>query len=98
MIWIHGVFIVLVIVAFGVICLANAMELAAGSPLARFVCGFVAVFWGARLIVQLFFFDARSYLTRLTLRLGYHGLTAVFTFITIVLAWAALAPMASTFK
>ncbi len=92
LVWVHGAFIVLVIVAFGTICLLNASDLTAGSPLARTVCTIIAVFWGARLVVQIFLFDARPYLDRRSLRLGYHGLTAVFTFITFVLAWAALAP------
>ena len=91
-VWTHGAFIVLTLVAFGAISLANPAELAAGSLLARWFCGFVAVFWLARLALQLFVFDARPYLTRTFLKLGYHGLTLVFAFLGTVYAWAALWP------
>ena len=89
-IWTHGVFIVLTIVAFGLISVANAHTLASGTALARWFCGFVAVFWLSRLVVQLFSFDARPYLTNPLLKLGYHGLTIVFAYLSIVYAWAAM--------
>ena len=89
-VWTHGVFIVLTIIAFGAISVANAPALAAGSALARWFCGFVAVFWLSRLVVQLFLFDARPYLTNALLRFGYRGLTAVFAYLGFVYAWAAL--------
>jgi hypothetical protein len=94
LIWTHGAFIVLTIVAFGVITVANAPELAGGAKVARWFCGFVAAFWGARLAIQLFLFDARPFLTSALLKLGYHGLTAVFTYLAVVYAWAAIAPPA----
>jgi hypothetical protein len=90
-IWTHGAFIVLTIVAFGAISVANAPALAAGSALARWFCGFVGVFWLSRLVVQLFFFDARPYLTNALLKLGYHGLTVVFAYLGFVYGWAAVA-------
>ena len=93
-VWTHGAFIVLTIVAFGAISLANPRELAAGSGLARWFCGFVAVFWLARLALQLFVFDAKPYLTGPLLKLGYHGLTLVFAFLGAVYTWAALRPAA----
>src|SRR5204863_4398774 len=46
-------------------------------PLARAVCGFIALFWGTRLFVQFFLFDARPFTTTPILKLGYHGLTIV---------------------
>jgi len=91
-VWVHGVFIVLVIVGFGLIGVTQAASLTAGTPLARCVCGFIAVFWSARLAIQLFLFDARPYLRSAKLRVGYHGLTAVFTYLGFVFAWSALAP------
>jgi hypothetical protein len=94
LIWTHGAFIVLTIVAFGVISVANAAELAGGATVSRWFCGFVAAFWGARLAIQLFLFDARPFLTNRFLKLGYHGLTAVFTYLGVVYTWAAVAPPA----
>ena len=90
LVWTHGVFIVLVIVALGLISVVAAPDLADGSRLARLLCGFVATFWLARLAIQLFLFDATPFLTSAWLKLGYHGLTAVFTYLGLVYGWAAL--------
>lgn len=89
LVWVHGVFIVLTIVGFGAVSVGNAEALAAGTPLARSVCGLIAVFWLLRLAIQFLVFDARPYLTNTLLRVGYHGLTAVFTYLGIVFALAA---------
>jgi hypothetical protein len=90
LVWVHGAFIVLVIVGFGVISVAMPEELAAGSLLARAICSFVAIFWAARLVVQFFVFDAKPYLQNGLLRLGYNGLTAVFAFLAAIYGTAAM--------
>jgi hypothetical protein len=92
LIWVHGAFIVLVIFSFGLLSVVLAHELASGSLLARGVCLLIAVFWGARLGVQFFVFDAKPYLKSAFLKIGYHGLTLVFGYITVVFALAALWP------
>lgn len=91
LVWVHGAFIVLTIIGLGALSVANAGELASGTPLARSLCGFIALFWGARLVVQFCYFKPEAYLTTFALKLGYHALTAVFAFLTAVFAWAALA-------
>lgn len=88
-IWTAGGYIVLNILAFGLLSLLMNDELASGSMLARAICGFIAVFWGIRLAIQFFVFDAKPYLKNWFLRLGYHGLTIVFTYHTLVYGWAA---------
>lgn len=93
LIWVHGAFIVVTIVGFGVLTIANASALASGGTLAQTVCGFIALFWGARLGVQFFGFTPNDYLRSRFLKLGYHGLTAVFTYLTVVYGWAALVPI-----
>ena len=92
LVWVYGVFIVFTLISFGVISLANAPALVSGEPLARWFCGFVAVFWTIRLVVQLFVYDPAPYFTNAFYKLGYHGLTAVFTYFTIVYGLAALLP------
>jgi hypothetical protein len=92
LVWVHGAFIVLTIVGFGTVATLNAAELASGSTLARSVCAFIAAFWLARLGIQFFLFDARPYLTSVFLKLGYHGLTVVFSILVLVFTWSALAP------
>ena len=85
-----GAYVVLNLIAFGVISLTLSKELAAGSPLARTFCGYVAIFWSFRLVVQFFVFDAKPYLRNWFLTLGYHGLTLVFTWHTLDYGCAAL--------
>ncbi|MEO6845924.1 MAG: hypothetical protein ABI443_01305 [Chthoniobacterales bacterium] len=91
--WVYGVFIVLMIVGFGTLTLLNAGAMAEGQPVARSLCGFIAIFWLARLGVQIFVFDSRPFLTTAFLTIGYHLLTLVFLYLVIVYGWAALAPI-----
>jgi hypothetical protein len=91
-VWVHGAFIVLVIIGFGLLSVVFADQLAAGTPLARGVCLFIGLFWGARLVLQLFVMDAKMYLTRASLRVGYHFLTAVFAYHAVVYSLAAIQP------
>lgn len=90
--WVYGCFIVLVIISFGALTLLHANELASGAALPRSVCAMIAIFWLARLGVQFFVFDARPFLTTTVLRLGYHGLTLLFTALVLIYGCAALNP------
>jgi hypothetical protein len=89
-IWVHGAFIVYVIVAFGLLSVALAGALADGSRLSRAVCATIGAFWLARLVIQLALFDAKPFLTSSFLKLGYNGLTLAFAFLSAVFAYAAL--------
>ncbi len=91
--WIYGGYVVLAIVAFGLLCLLNARALAEGGGLARGVCGYIAVFWGVRLGLQAVL-DAEPFLTRWWLRAGYHLLTLLFIAFTLLFGFAALRPPA----
>ena len=93
-IWVHGAFVVIVILAFGALSIANAAALASGAMLARWVCGTISLFWLTRLMVQFFYFDAVPYLGRIVLKLGYHALTLLFAFFVAVYGWAAVLPIA----
>ena len=90
--WVYGVFIVLTIIGMGALTLFNAHAMVSGDPVARSLAAFIAVFWGARLIVQLFIFDSRPYLTNIWLKLGDHMLTVAFIFFTVIYAFAAFKP------
>jgi hypothetical protein len=90
LIWVHGLFIVLTIIGFGMLTICYSADLAAGTPLARAICGFIAFFWAARLIVQFFVFDAKPLLKSTLLKLGYHGLTLVFVYQAVILFWATV--------
>jgi hypothetical protein len=88
MYWVYGGYVVLSIVAFGVISMLNAKEIAAGSLPARSFCGYVAAFWGIRLSLQAVF-DVEEHLTARWLRLGYRALTCLFFIFTACYGYAA---------
>jgi len=90
LIWVHGGFIVLTIIGLGTIAVLAAPDLAMGTPLARLVCGFIALFWGARLLLQFVLFRPEALLTRWPLRVGYRGLTVVFALLTAAFGYAAV--------
>jgi hypothetical protein len=89
MYWVYGGYVVLSIVAFALLSLFNARELAAGGGLARGLCGYIAVFWGVRLVLQ-GVFDVKAYLTAWWLKAGYLVLSLLFASFTVVYALAAL--------
>ena len=91
MYWVYGGYIVLSIVAFGLISLFNAEALASGSRLARSFCLYVALFWGVRSTLQAVL-DVKAHLTAWWLRFGYHGLTGLFLYFAAIYGWAALYP------
>ncbi len=90
--WVYGAFIVLIIIAFGVLSLLNFRTPGADNPtlLARSVCAFIAIFWGMRLVVQLFIFDVREFLTTWYFKVGYHLLTVTFIYQTVAYGYCAV--------
>lgn len=90
LIWVHGAYIVLIIAAMGLLSLGEAVELTRGSLLARSVCGFIAVFWFVRLLIQLTLFDGRPYLNNVLLKFGYHSLTVAFLLLAALYGWLAI--------
>jgi len=94
MYWTYGGYVVLSIVAFGLISLTNAHELASGSRLARAFCLYVAVFWGIRLALQAVF-DVKEHLTAWWLRAGYYTLSVLFAAFAVIYGWAALGVQSS---
>lgn len=89
MYWTYGGYVVLSIIALGLISLVNARELAAGSLLARSFCLYASVFWGIRLSLQPVF-DVKEHLTAWWLRAGYYTLSVLFAGFTLLYGWAAL--------
>mgnify|MGYP003678803552 CR=1 FL=1 len=88
--WVYGIFIVLMIISFGTLTFLHVEAIIAGDAVARGLCAVIAIFWGLRLGVQLFVFDAKPFLTNGWYRLGYHTLTVTFVFLTGVYTTAAL--------
>jgi hypothetical protein len=90
--WVYGTFIVYVIIGFALLTLRHAGAMATGEPVARSLCLFIAIFWMARLFVQFALFDAQPFLTNWFYKLGYHGLTIIFTVLVLIYGWAAIFP------
>ncbi|MGH9409049.1 MAG: hypothetical protein ACRD1V_06310 [Vicinamibacterales bacterium] len=89
MYWVYGGYVVLSIVAFALLSVFNAPELAKGSGLARGVCLYIAVFWGTRVALQAVF-DVKEHLNAWWLKAGYVLLTVLFAALTVIYAWAAV--------
>lgn len=92
MYWVYGGYVVMGIIALGLITICNARELAGGGQLARCFCGYAAIFWGVRISLQPVL-NVKEHLKTWWLRAGYHLLTVLFLYFTTIFAWAALRPV-----
>jgi hypothetical protein len=54
---VHALYIVLVLVGFGIICLLFPADLSGANSLGKFMSGFLAVFWSLRVVIQFGFYD-----------------------------------------
>lgn len=84
-------FVGLFLVSFGVGTWVLAPELAAGTPLARGVCGFLAAFWLVRWIAARWLIDVRPFLTTRLRRLGNGIIESAFVVMTALYGMVALA-------
>lgn len=55
---VQNVFVVLTVIGLGVLCLVFPRDLAGSTALGRALSAFLAVFWGLRLALQLFYYSA----------------------------------------
>lgn len=58
--YIHWLYIVIVLLIFAGLCLLFGPELAGASPLGRFLSGAMAAFWLLRIPLQLFYYDRET--------------------------------------
>ncbi|MCA9323314.1 MAG: hypothetical protein KDB53_21430 [Planctomycetes bacterium] len=86
MYWVYGGYVVLAILAFGILSLVCAEEIASRSWLARGLAAYIALFWGIRLVLQAVF-DVREHLTTWWLKAGYRLLSALFLAFTLLFGW-----------
>lgn len=85
--WVQNVFIVLVLVGASLLCLTMPAELTSGGQLARVVSGFLAVFWGLRLVTQFVYYSPEK---RRQFRMMNALFVIAFIYLTAVFAMAAL--------
>lgn len=92
--WVYYAFIGLCLVSFGAGSFFLAEELTSGTPIARSLCAFLAVFWTLRLVVAAFVFDLKPYLTHPWRRVGLAAANIVFAILPILyasIAWKGAA-------
>ncbi len=88
--WVYYTFIGTCLVSFGLVTFFLADELATGTPLARAVCGFLAVFWTIRFVIGTFIFDLKPYLRNAWRKAGLTAANLVFTALPTIYGWVAL--------
>jgi hypothetical protein len=76
--------------AFGLLSAWRADWLLDGSGLARALAGFIAVYWGARVVLQFAYYDRTDAPSGAAFRLAEAALVALFLFLTAVYGWVGL--------
>lgn len=76
--WTYAAYIWVTNLCFGIISLAAPEWLLDGTPLARAVSAYIAAYWGARLLLQLFVLDRSGAPAGLVFRVAHWGLSALF--------------------
>ena len=89
--WTYGGYLVGAIVFLGAASVLWADEVASGSGLGRGVAVLTALFWGVRLLLGWFVFDAQPFLDRTWKQLGYELLNVNFALLTTLYTAAAIA-------
>jgi hypothetical protein len=75
---------------FGVVSIVAADDLLAGSTLARLVAGFIALYWGVRVIGQFAWYDRTVREERLLFKIGEAGYVTLFVLLTLIYGAVAL--------
>lgn len=88
--WTYAAYIWVTNVCFGVVSAFAPASLLDGSLLARAVCGYIAVYWGARVLVQFFYFDRSDAPSGLVYTVGEVLLVGLFVFLTVVYGYIAV--------
>lgn len=81
---VHTLFIVLLLVLIGSLCLFASGALLERSQLAPLVAGGLAVFWGLRLLVQLFGYDSKLWRGRMLETIAHIGFVFLWGYYTTV--------------
>lgn len=89
MFWTYAGYIFGIHVAFGLLSTLRPGLLLDGSPLATGVCAFIAVYWGARLVIQFVWFRRAHAPSSTGERLAETALVALFVALTLIYGAAA---------
>lgn len=88
--WTYAGYIWATNLAFGLISALAPHWLLDSSPLALVVSGFIALYWGARLLIQFVYFDRSDVPPGPLPKIAEAGLVALFAFLTFVYISAAI--------
>ncbi len=87
---IHALYILLVVVGSGALCLFLAPRLSAADPLSAAVSGFLAFFWSLRLVIQLFYMDGKFVRQHLLAHFAYLLACGFLGFVFLETFWQSL--------
>lgn len=90
--WTYAGYILGTNVAMGLLSCLMPDGLVDGTPLARAVCGYVATYWGVRLVLQLTCFDRTDAPPGARYKLAEVALVGLFLYCASVFGWLAFAP------
>jgi hypothetical protein len=88
--WTYAGYIWTTNVCFGLVSVTMPGELLARTPLAAAVCGFMTLYWLARIVIQFAYFDRRDAPPGAIFKLAEAALVALFVLLTIVYGWATV--------
>lgn len=89
--WTYAAYIWVTNVCFGVLSVAAPGALHDGSMLSRAVAGYITLYWGARVWVQLFYFERADAPHGWHYRAAEGALTLFFVGLTLVYGYATIA-------
>jgi hypothetical protein len=89
--WTYAAYIWSINVCFGVLSALAPAWLLDGSPLARAVAAFIATYWGARVLVQFFYFDRSEAPSGVQFTMAEVVLVSLFAGLTAVYGYVAIA-------
>jgi hypothetical protein len=90
MFWTYAGYIWTTNLCFGLVSTIGPHWLLDGSPLAAAVTGFIALYWGARLIIQFAYFDRSELPAGPGHRLAEFAMVALFAYLTLTYCGAML--------
>jgi hypothetical protein len=88
--WTYATYIWVTNICFGVVSTFAPDWLLDRSPLARVVTGYIMAYWGARVLVQVFYFDRSGAPPGAVYKLAEVALVGLFIFLTAVYGYAAV--------
>jgi alginate O-acetyltransferase complex protein AlgI len=89
--WVYGFYIVLSIASFALLTWRLHDAFLAGDLASRWLAGFIATFWTVRVLVDVFWFDARDWPAGNALVVGHALLTSLFSGLAVVYWITAIA-------